>query len=110
MGHDPLAHDLSPSKPSPVPSRQGRDAPAIALEVWDPEPAGRLIPRDPDALLFGAEMAFLLGLSPRTLEALRLRGDGPPYVKLGRAVRYQRAAGLGGAAARMRRSTSDRAA
>ncbi|MEO0464939.1 MAG: helix-turn-helix domain-containing protein [Pseudomonadota bacterium] len=34
------------------------------------------------------EAAALLGLSPRTLEALRFRREGPPYVKLGRAVRY----------------------
>jgi hypothetical protein len=56
----------------------------IALDTGlaDPEPTGRPIPRDPDALMFGAEMAYLLGLSVRTLEGLRLRGGGPPYVKL----------------------------
>jgi hypothetical protein len=72
----------------------------------DPEPAGRPIPRDPDALLFDAEMAYLLGLSPRTLESLRLRGDGPPYLKIGRSVRYQRAVGLAWAAGKTRHSTS----
>jgi predicted DNA-binding transcriptional regulator AlpA len=79
----------------------------VAADVANPEPAGRPIPRDPDALLFGAEMAYLLGLSVRTLESLRLRGDGPPYVKLGRAVRYNRLAGLEWAERRIRRSTSD---
>jgi hypothetical protein len=79
----------------------------LALDVADPEPAGRPIPRDPDALLFGAEMAYLLGLSVRTLESLRLRGEGPPYLKLGRSVRYQRASGLGWATEKLRRSTSD---
>ncbi len=74
----------------------------------DPEPAGRAIPRDPDALLFGAEMAYLLGLSVRTLEGLRLRGGGPPYVKLLRNVRYRRGDGLAWAASKLRHSTSDR--
>ncbi len=53
-------------------------------------PAGRPIPAHPDALLFTAEAAYLLGLSPRTLEALRLRGGGPPFVAVTpKAVRYR---------------------
>lgn len=38
-----------------------------------------------------AEAASYCGLSPRTLEKLRLTGDGPPFLKLGRAVVYDRA-------------------
>ena len=34
------------------------------------------------------EAAKRLGLSPRTLEAWRRRGAGPPYRRFGRAVRY----------------------
>lgn len=34
--------------------------------------------------------AEFLGVSARTLQAWRVRGGGPPYIKLGRAVRYQR--------------------
>jgi Helix-turn-helix domain len=79
-----------------------------AAGVADPEPAGRPIPRDPDALLFGAEAAYLLGLSIRTLESLRLQGGGPTYCKLNRSCRYRRADVLGWAAERIRRSTSDR--
>ncbi len=75
---------------------------AIDLEL-----AGRPIPRDPDALLFGAEAAYLAALSVRTFEALRIRGGGPPFVKLGRAVRYRRADVLGWAAGKVRLSTSD---
>jgi hypothetical protein len=81
---------------------------SVVGEFGDPEPAGRPIPRDPDALLFGAEMAYLLGLSVRTLEGLRLRGGGPPYVKLSRSVPYRRGDGLAWAAGKLRRSTSDR--
>jgi hypothetical protein len=33
--------------------------------------------------------AARLGLNPRTLENQRSRGDGPPFVRLGRAIRYR---------------------
>jgi len=36
------------------------------------------------------EAAAYLNVSPRTLQAWRLRGGGPAYVKLGAAVRYDR--------------------
>ncbi len=71
-------------------------------------PAGRLIPLDPDALLFQSEAAYLIGCSGRTLEAWRLHGGGPPFIQLGRrAVRYRRRDLLGWIEARRRRSTSD---
>jgi len=45
---------------------------------------------DPDAALNENQAAEFLGLSTRTLQAWRVRGSGPEYVKIGRAVRYQR--------------------
>jgi predicted DNA-binding transcriptional regulator AlpA len=81
---------------------------ALDAGLTDPEPAGRPIPRDPDVLLFGAEAAYLAGLSARTFEAFRLKGGGPSFVKLGRAVRYRRGDVLAWATAKLRRSTSDR--
>ena len=43
-----------------------------------------------DALLITAEAARLLNLSPRTLEGMRCRGGGPPFIKLSaRAIRYR---------------------
>lgn len=36
------------------------------------------------------EAAALLSLSARTLETWRITGNGPRYLKLGRAVRYSR--------------------
>ncbi len=48
----------------------------------------------PDASKPGAEylnerqLADLLGLSERTLQGWRLKGDGVPYYKIGRLVRY----------------------
>lgn len=47
---------------------------------------------DPEAAYNENQAATLLGVSVRTLQAWRVRGGGPPYVKIGRAVRYQRRA------------------
>lgn len=49
-------------------------------------------PLDPDAGCTEMQAAIFLGVSVRTLQAWRLRGAGPPYCKIGRAVRYQRRA------------------
>ncbi len=51
---------------------------------------GAPLPSDPDALLTEAQAGSFLNLSVRTLQAWRLRGGGPHYVKCGRAVRYRR--------------------
>lgn len=40
-------------------------------------------------LLNEKEAAEYFGVSPRTLQDLRLKGGGCPYVKIGRAVRYR---------------------
>ena len=62
----------------------------------------------PGALLTTAEAAVILSLSPRTLEQLRVKGDGPPYFALGRrAVRYRRSDLDAWLDARRRKSTSD---
>jgi predicted DNA-binding transcriptional regulator AlpA len=45
---------------------------------------------DADALLDEAQAAELLSLSSRTLQAWRLNGSGPSFVRAGRAVRYRR--------------------
>jgi Helix-turn-helix domain len=42
-----------------------------------------------DELLTESEAARLRRQSVRTLQAERLRGDGCPFVKLGRSVRYR---------------------
>jgi predicted DNA-binding transcriptional regulator AlpA len=61
-----------------------------------------------DRFLTETDVARLLGISPRTLQAWRYRGGHTPqFIKVGRAVRYR----LGDVRAwldeRRRRSTSD---
>ena len=78
--------------------------------VPEDKPAGRPIPLDPDALLYTSEAAFLTALSPRTLEALRVRGGGPKYFSLcrgRRAIRYRRSDVTEWIEAHRRKSTSD---
>lgn len=53
-------------------------------------------PNEPPAGLVGPlttpEAAVVIGYSPRTLEDMRQRGDGPPYIRLSAGrVRYRRA-------------------
>ena len=84
------------------------DATQGALASPLEEPNGRPIPVHPDALLHTTEAAFLLGLSPRTMEALRLRGGGPAYYSVGRrACRYRRRDLEIWLDVRRRKSTSD---
>ena len=45
---------------------------------------------DPEGLLTEAQAAGFLAVSMRTLQAWRVRGNGPPFVKVGRGVRYRR--------------------
>ena len=58
-------------------------------------------------LLTTRQAAKRLGLSPRTLERYRVSGDGPEFVKMGRAVRYMAGKLNEWIEGRTRRSTSD---
>ncbi len=58
-------------------------------------------------LLSTPDAARLLGLSPRTLEALRVRGGGPEFIKLGRRVLYEPPSLKRWVEANRRHSTSD---
>ena len=48
------------------------------------------ISQDADALLREQDAADFLSLSVRTLQSWRIRVAGPPFVQVGRAVRYRR--------------------
>ena len=60
-----------------------------------------------ERLLTPRDAANLLRLSLSWLAKARMRGDGPPYVKLGRAIRYSEGALMQWMKSRLRLSTSD---
>jgi len=62
---------------------------------------------DERVVLTTEQAGAFLGLSPTTLETLRTRGGGPPFVKLGRRVVYHGDDLARWLADRVRRSTSD---
>jgi hypothetical protein len=51
--------------------------------------------------------AEILKISPSFLNKARVYGDGPPFVKIGKAVRYRVSGLFSWADAQVRRSTSD---
>jgi hypothetical protein len=53
------------------------------------------------------EAAYRMKLSPSWLAKARMRGDGPPYIKVGRSIRYAEAALLQWMKSRQRLSTSE---
>lgn len=63
----------------------------MARQTPPPRPTPRDLHQDPDALLREREAAAFLGFSQRALQAWRLDGTGPRYVRISsRAVRYRR--------------------
>ena len=64
-------------------------------------------PNSGERLLTPKDAANLLRLSESWLAKSRMRGDGPPYVKLGRAIRYREGAVLQWLRSRQRLSTSE---
>jgi predicted DNA-binding transcriptional regulator AlpA len=58
-------------------------------------------------LLNSQEAAELCRLSPRTMERMRVSGEGPPYVKLNRRVAYRPTDLDAWITSRVRTSTSD---
>lgn len=62
---------------------------------------------DPDRLLNEQEAADFLSISFRTLQAWRVRGGGPRFCKIGRAVRYRRADLVAFAGANTARTTTE---
>lgn len=63
---------------------------------------------DPASLLTEAEAAKLLKFTPRFLQARRVRGDSPPFVRISsRAIRYRRSDLVAWIEERVRTSTSD---
>jgi predicted DNA-binding transcriptional regulator AlpA len=59
------------------------------------------------AVLTAKEAAARLRVSLSWLAKSRMRGDGPPYIRIGRSIRYTVAALLQWMKSRQRRSTSE---
>jgi predicted DNA-binding transcriptional regulator AlpA len=67
----------------------------------------RKITTGAERLLTAKEAANFLRLSLSWLAKSRLHGDGPPYLKLGRSIRYTETALMQWMKGRQRLSTSD---
>jgi len=77
-------------------------------QLTDPSTPRADVPLAGERVVFTTDQAAAyLGLSPTTLETLRTRGGGPPFVKLGRRVVYRSEDLATWLAHRVRRSTSD---
>jgi hypothetical protein len=69
---------------------------AAASVIPELSPALQMVPQRPSAdtrpplpeYLTTKEAAALLGVTPKGLEAMRARGDGPAFIRVGRRVRY----------------------
>ncbi len=61
----------------------------------------------PGERLNNREAADYLGLKAATLNKWRCHGDGPPFIKVGRLIRYRRSDLDAFLLGRVRRSTSD---
>jgi predicted DNA-binding transcriptional regulator AlpA len=76
-----------------------------------PAPAGSTGSQKPAApsfvLLTAKEAAKLLTVSLSWLAKARMRGDGPPYIRIGRSIRYAEAALIQWMKGRQRMSTSE---
>jgi predicted DNA-binding transcriptional regulator AlpA len=60
-----------------------------------------------ERLLFPQDAANFLGISLSWLAKSRMTGDGPPYLKIGRSIRYSDAALVQWLKSRTRLSTSE---
>jgi predicted DNA-binding transcriptional regulator AlpA len=79
----------------------------------DPKPAAKAEPLPEKTrpalpvVLTPKEAAYRLKLSLSWLAKARMRGDGPPYIQVGRAIRYTEAALLQWMKSNTRTSTSE---
>lgn len=86
-----------------------KDSPSHRTEPAACSPHATALPENNSAnddFVTTEQSAADLKLSPKTLEGWRVRGDGPPYFKFGRSVRYRRSLNAAWAAERQRKSTA----
>jgi predicted DNA-binding transcriptional regulator AlpA len=99
-------------KRAPIHRRGDRAEPPLNSSVQSAQERNRSRSRVPNTgidferLLTPKEAAHFLRLSLSWLAKARMRGDGPPYVKFGRSVRYRESALVEWMKCRARLSTS----
>ena len=75
--------------------------------IQNPSPAPQKLGTTSIVLLTPKETAGRLKVSTSWLAKARMRGDGPPYIQIGRSIRYSEAALLQWMKSRQRLSTSE---
>jgi predicted DNA-binding transcriptional regulator AlpA len=93
------------------PARDGAASSAPKIKETDPLGTPPKPAREPNCggrLLPPREAADFLRVSESWLAKARMRGDGPPYVKVGRSIRYAEGALLQWIKSRVHLSTSER--
>ena len=99
---------MSSEPPTSAPSRAKGDeglTPKSELKSSaKPVPPAKNAP--PAALITAKEAANYLRVSLSWLAKARMRGDGPPYIKVGRSIRYDQAGLIQWMKSRQRLSTS----
>jgi predicted DNA-binding transcriptional regulator AlpA len=78
-----------------------------SLAAAPKEPAAERSTPATSSLLTAKEAAPRLKVSTSWLAKARMRGDGPPYIRIGRSIRYSEAALLLWLKSRQRLSTSE---
>jgi predicted DNA-binding transcriptional regulator AlpA len=58
-------------------------------ELASDAPQANHTPADLETAIDSRQTARMLGLSPVTLQQIRARGEGPPFFRIGRTVRYR---------------------
>jgi hypothetical protein len=78
------------------------------IEEREPLQSRAREPNRGDRMLTPKEAANFLRVSGSWLAKARMRGDGPHYAKVGRAIRYPESGLIGYTKSRLRLSTSER--
>ncbi len=88
-------------------SRDRVDSHALKNKQANPVEETAQLPAELEQALTSNEMANALRVSPSWLAKARMRGDGPPYSKIGRSIRYFPSRVAPWLKARQRSSTSE---
>jgi len=100
---------MSTEPPNSAPSRTKWDEefPHRLESKSSTKPASPAKNAPPNSLLTAKEAAHFLRVSLSWLAKSRMRGDGPPYIKVGRSIRYTEAAVTQWMKSHQRLSTSE---